>query len=54
MEFITKIDSVNITEYGIEGVSPNIKGMNYDVEAVAQVSWVFHTEVKDWGVKDSY
>lgn len=52
MEFITKINSEDITEYGIEGVSPNIKGMNYDVEAAAQVSWGFYTEVKDWGVKD--
>tara|TARA_R110000851_G_scaffold44178_4_gene108784 strand:+ start:7428 stop:7799 length:372 start_codon:yes stop_codon:yes gene_type:complete len=52
MEFITRIVSEDITEYGIESVVPDIKSMNYDVEAIAQVSWSFHTETKDWGVKD--
>tara|TARA_R110000764_G_scaffold21381_3_gene54013 strand:+ start:1945 stop:2316 length:372 start_codon:yes stop_codon:yes gene_type:complete len=52
MEFITRIVSEDITEYGIESVVPDIKAMNYDVEAIAQVSWSFFAEAKDWGIKD--
>ena len=55
--FITKLDGLNVDVYDKKSMFAYANKElsdhdNSDIEAVAQVSWEFYTEMRSWGVKD--
>ena len=53
--FITKLDGLNV--YDKKSMFAYAKRLlryddNCDIDAVAQVTWQFYTEMRSWGVKD--
>ena len=55
--FITKLDGLNVDVYDKKSMFAYANKElsdydNCDINAVAQVSWEFYTEMRSWGVKD--
>ena len=52
MDFITKLENKDITDYGLGKEISELEAMNYDTDSIAQIEWSFSVESRGWGIKD--